>query len=94
MFYVGDGALVPNVAGSGFTAWFRYSYMDQNQNWEGSHSGPASDNSDKQLQTSFFTFGGDYMINRHWTAMAELPIYDRAVTSIDDGTVFGAAGSI
>ena len=33
------------------------------------------------------------LFRRHWTVMAELPIYDRALTTADDGTVFGTAGS-
>ena len=55
---------------------------------------PAADNGDKAIKTSFYTFGGQYMVNRRWTVMAELPIYDRALTTTDDGTVFGAAGSV
>jgi hypothetical protein len=95
VFDVGDGALMPNDSNSGFSAWFRYSYMDQNQNWEGGSKAPASDNDDKGLNTGFYTFGGQYVINRTWTVMAELPVYQRAFTTTDDdGTVNGPAGSI
>lgn len=94
VFDVGDGTFMPNNANSGLSVWFRYSYMDQNQNWEGDSKAPASDNQDKRILTSFYTAGAQYVINRNWTVMAELPVYDRALTTTDDGTVFGAAGSV
>ncbi len=94
IFDVGVGTLMPTNSASGFTAWFRYNYMDQNQNWEGGAKAPATDNQDKNITTSFFTFGGDYMINRSWTVMAEIPIFDRSFITTDDGTVFGSAGSV
>jgi hypothetical protein len=84
----------PSDSESGFSAWFRYSYMDQNQNWEGGSKAAASDNADKRINTSFFTPGAEYMINRRWTVMAELPVYSRSLTTTDDGTVFGPAGSV
>ncbi len=94
IFDVGDGTLTPNASDSGFTGWFRYSYMDQNQNREGVHSAPAGDNNDLDLKTSFYTIGGEYVISRRWTVMAELPIYDRSLTTTDDGSKIGPAGSI
>jgi hypothetical protein len=68
--------------------------MDQNQNWEGASKAPSADNQDKKIVTNFYTVGGQYMINRSWTVMAELPTYQRALTTTDDGTVFGAAGTV
>ena len=68
--------------------------MNQNQNWEGNSKAPASDNKDKRITTSFYTVGGQYMIDRNWTVMAELPTYSRKLTTTDDGTVAGPAGSI
>jgi hypothetical protein len=94
VFDIGDGTFMPGDAPSGFTAWFRYSYMDQTQNWEGVSKAPAADNQDKEILTSFYTVGGQYMINRAWTVMAELPIYDRELATTDDGTVFGPAGGV
>ncbi len=94
VFDVGDGTLMPTDSSSGFSAWFRYAYMDQNQNWENGAKAPASDNDDKRINTNFYTVGGEYMVNHSWTVMAELPIYSRALTTTDDGTVFGAAGSV
>lgn len=94
IFDVGDGTIMPNNADSGLSVWFRLAYQDQNQNWEGTHSAPAADNGDKQINTVFYFLGGQYAINRKWTVMAELPIYDRALTTTDDGTVAGPAGTI
>jgi len=94
VFDVGDGTFMPNGSPSGFTAWFRYSYMDQNENWEGDSRAPASDNQDKEILTSFYTLGAQYRLNSAWTVMAELPIYDRDFITTDDGTVFSPAGSI
>jgi hypothetical protein len=94
IFDVGDGTFMPNNADSGLAVWFRLAYMDQNQNWEGDHGAPASDNGDKQINTTFYFFGGQYMINRDWSVMVELPVFDRALTTTDDGTVFGPAGTV
>jgi hypothetical protein len=93
VFDVGQISL-PMTSDTGFSAWFRYSFMDQTQNWEGSHQALNADNGDKEIKTSFFTLGGEYMINRQWTVMAELPMFDRSFTSTDDGTIAGPAGSI
>jgi hypothetical protein len=94
IFDVGAGTLMPNNANSGLSVWFRLAYMDQDQNWEGDSKAPASDNKDKQLETTFYFFGGQYVINRDWSVMVELPIYDRSLTTTDDGTVFGPPGSL
>ena len=79
---------------SGLSVWFRYNYMDQSENWVHSSQAAASLNQDKDLKTDFFFAGGEYMINPDWTVMAEMPFYHRSLTTTDDGTVFGAPGSI
>ncbi len=92
VFDIGDGSMTAS-GGSGFSAWFRYSYMDQNRNWERGSKAPAGDNKDKEIETSFYTLGVQYAVDRRWTIMAELPIYDRGFTTTDDGTVAGPEGS-
>jgi hypothetical protein len=96
VFDVGGSAInsLPSASDTGFSVWFRYSYMNQNENWERGSSAPASDNHDKDINTSFYTVGGEYMISPDWTVMAELPVYARHLTTTDDGTVFGLPGSI
>ena len=44
VFDVGDGTFMPNDADSGSPSGSATAYMDQNQNWEGDHKAPASDN--------------------------------------------------
>ena len=85
--------MIPPQAGSG-SVWFRYDFMDQNRNWEGTSKAPSTDNFDKKIYTNFYTIGGNYSISEDWSVMAELPTYQRALTTTDNGTVFGAAGSI
>jgi hypothetical protein len=94
VFDVGADTLMPTDSDSGVSVWFRFNFMDQNQNHEADRKAPASDNDDKEIKTDFYTFGGQYMINRSWTVMAELPIFSRALTTTDDGTVFGPDGSV
>ena len=95
VFDVGAGVLsaMPNSE-SGLSVWFRYNYMDQNQNWIHGAAGPASANQDKALESDFFFAGAEYMIDPDWTVMAEMPFYHRSLTTTDDGTVFGPPGSL
>ncbi|HEY4001073.1 MAG TPA: hypothetical protein VGO93_19545 [Candidatus Xenobia bacterium] len=94
IFDVGDVYSMAPTNPTGGILWFRYAYMNQNQNWEGSHPAPASDNPDKDLETNFYFLGGQYTFNRQWTVMAELPAFGRKFTSTDDGTVQGPDGSL
>ncbi len=98
IFDVGANVLagMPTASDTGFSVWFRYSYMNQNQNWEGNSRAPASDNGDKDINTSFYTVGGEYMINSDWTVMAELPVFARHLRTTDDqfGSVTGVPNSV
>ncbi len=101
VFDVGFGMLtsMPNsmngMAGmAGVSVWFRYDYMNQNQNWEHGSSAPGADNGDKMINTSFYTVGAEYQINSDWLVTAELPTFARRLTTTDDGTVFGPAGTV
>jgi hypothetical protein len=73
------------MSDSGWTAWFRINYMNQNKNWEGASSAPASDNNDKDIKTWFYTVGGQYMFNHDWGVIVEVPIFNRSFTTIGDG---------
>jgi len=88
IFDIGANTAIPSMSDSGLSAWFRYSFMNQNKNWEGSHSAPASDNQDKQIKTSFYTFGAQYMIDHNWGVMVELPVYDRSFTTVGNGGAY------
>jgi hypothetical protein len=83
VFDVGTSSLFPT--GSGGQAFFEYDFMDQNQNRSGPSSAPASDNSDKEIRTNFFTVGAQYMFNHEWGVMVEAPYWTRTFKT-DDGT--------
>ncbi len=89
----GASGLMPDYAEGDYSLYFRYDYMNQNTNWRGDSKAPARLNDDKDLQTSFYTEGAQWRINRDWTVMAELPVYARHLTTTDDGTVQGPAGT-
>jgi hypothetical protein len=88
VFDVGANAAFPNTADSGLSVFFRYNEMDQNKNWVGASSAPAAWNDDKDIKTSFYTFGAQYMINHDWGVMVELPVFHRTLTTTGDGTAY------
>jgi hypothetical protein len=73
VFDVATSSMLPN--GQGGMAWLQYDYQDQNQNWSGTSSAPAANNSDKEITTDFLTLGVQYMFNSSWGAQIEVP-YD------------------
>ncbi|HEY5046954.1 MAG TPA: hypothetical protein VII49_02910 [Rhizomicrobium sp.] len=86
VFGVGTLPLVaPDLGG---IAFLEYDFMDQNRNWNGSSTAPAANNPDKDLRTSFFTAGGEYMFDDDWGVMAEVPYWERHfATTGADGNV-------
>lgn len=94
IFDIGDGTVMPVASDTGFSVWLRYAYMNQARLREHGHAADPADNGDKRIGTSFVTLGGEYMINRGWTVMAELPLVDRRFTTTDDGTWAAPAGTI
>jgi len=61
----------------GGAVFVEYDYMDQNKNWHGLSGAPAADNDDKNIRTSFYTAGVQYLFASGWGVMAELPVWDR-----------------
>ena len=61
-----------------------YNYMDQHTDWSGWNSAAADLNGDKEIRTNFYTLGFQYMENRDWGMMIEIPVWDRYFTTIDD----------
>ena len=84
VFGVGTLPLLPS--GTGGTAFFEYDFMDQNRNWNGTSETPSSANPDKDIRTSFFTAGVQYMFNDAWGVMAEVPYWDRSFRTTDEAT--------
>jgi len=86
VFEVGTPSLLPN--GAGAQLWLEYDFQDQNQNWSGTSSAPASQNDDRRLRTHFVTVGAQYMLDRSWGLMLEVPYAQRNFTGAqDDGRV-------
>lgn len=83
IFDVGTSSMFPS--GSGGTAWLEYDYMNQRHNWNGTSSAPAANNDDKDIRSSFYTAGVQYMFNRDWGIKATLPYWDRHFTTDTGG---------
>jgi hypothetical protein len=84
VFDVGTGTMLPTNTGG--TVWLEYNYMNQSQNWHGLSPSSSANNNDKQIRSDFFTLGGEYMFNRDWGAMLEVPYTDRNFKTADDDT--------
>src|ERR1700722_5427608 len=84
IFEVGTSSMLPR--GTGGTAYFEYDYQDQNVNWSGNGTASAANNDDKEIRTSFFTFGVQYMFNRDWGVQAQVPVADRFFKTTSDAT--------
>lgn len=83
VFDVGTATMLPT--GPGGVVYLEDDYMDQNQNWVGSHSAPASANTDKELETNFGAVGFDYQFNNSWGVSVKVPYWDR-IFRTDTGT--------
>jgi hypothetical protein len=74
VFEVGPGSVMP----AGDSLFMQYDFLDQNRNHSGGSQAPAANNDDKGITTDFVTFGGQYSLGPDWSAMAEVPYWDRA----------------
>jgi hypothetical protein len=61
----------------GGSVFFEYDFMDQNKNWSGLSHAPAANNDDKDIRTSFYTAGFQYLFASGFGVMAEVPYWDR-----------------
>jgi hypothetical protein len=71
--------------GPGGVVYLEDDYMDQSQNWVGSHAAPASANTDKEIETNFGGVGLDYQFNSDWGVSVKIPYTDR-IFRTDIGT--------
>jgi hypothetical protein len=83
VFDVGGG-LLPQEDEHGGRVFFEYWHSNQNTNWIGNSKASASLNQDKNVTTSWYTVGFQYMFNREWGVMARLPYVDRKFTTTID----------
>jgi hypothetical protein len=75
VFGVGTSSLFPSDSGG--QAFAEDDFMDQNQNRSGLSTSPSANNDDKEIKTDFLTLGGQYMFNRDWGVMVEVPYWFR-----------------
>jgi hypothetical protein len=88
VYEVGTASLFPT--GGGGTVWLEYDYQDQYLNWHATQIASAGKNGDKVIRTHFLTLGAQYMFNRSWGVMLELPYtYRYFKTTTDSGQIQG-----
>jgi hypothetical protein len=75
VFEVATPSLLP--MGAGGTVWASYDYMNQYIDWRATTPASGAQNNDKRLKTDFVTVGGQYMFNRSWGVMMEVPYWER-----------------
>ena len=96
VYEVGTASLFPQ--GGGGTVWFEYDFMNQYLNWHATHIASAGANDDKVIRTHFLTLGAQYMFNRSWGAMLEVPYWYRYFKTQDNGATgrfnFSSIGDI
>ncbi|MDE2183410.1 MAG: hypothetical protein KGJ78_10360 [Alphaproteobacteria bacterium] len=61
----------------GGAAFLEYDFMDQSKNWSGPSRAPATNNDDKDIRTSFYTLGAQYLFASGFGVMAEVPYWSR-----------------
>ncbi len=84
VFDVGTGTMLPTDAGG--TVWMEYDFMNQSQNWHNASRASSANNDDKQIRSDFVTAGGEYMFNRKWGAMVDVPYTVRHYKGTDEDT--------
>jgi hypothetical protein len=74
--------MFPNHPGA--MVFVDYDFQDQNQNWSGTSTAPRSDNSDREIKTSFTDVGLQYLFNSSWGIQVEVPYDFRLFTTKND----------
>lgn len=97
VFDVGTGSMFP--ADSGGMLFVESDYMNQNRNWSGAAAAAAEANPDRRIRTHFMSLGAQYMLNRSWGLMVEVPYWQRDFVTSDAlgaavGYTHGALGDI
>jgi hypothetical protein len=85
IFDTGVTSITPQSSDSGLSVFFRTTFMDQDRNREAGHAASPDDNTDKRIDSQFYTVGFNYKISPKWMIMAELPLVHRDFTTIPDG---------
>jgi hypothetical protein len=82
VYDVGTSSMLPE--GAGGTAFFSYTFQDQDKNWSGNSSAPSANNSDKKIETTTYAPGAQYFFNRDWGAQIQIPVVHRRFISSDN----------
>jgi hypothetical protein len=82
IYEVGTSSMLPT--GSGIMTYVDYDYQDQDHNWSGSSEAPNADNPDKDIRTSWETFGYQDMFNRSWGIRLEIPYEERHFVTVSN----------
>jgi hypothetical protein len=86
VFDVGVGSMFPTQSGP--TVFLEEDYTDQDRNWSGTAAAPAQDNADERIRTFFTTIGAQYLFDRSWGAIIEIPYWQRQLTTtLGDGSL-------
>jgi hypothetical protein len=64
--------------------WLEYDYMDQYINWHATTPASEGKNDDQRLKTNFVTLGAQYMFDRSWGVMLQVPYWQRTWKGVDD----------
>jgi|HubBroStandDraft_1064217.scaffolds.fasta_scaffold21523_3 hypothetical protein len=83
VFEVDTEALIPQ--GTGGQVWFQYEYMQQYINFHATQPASGFYNNDKYIRTHFMEAGGQWMFNRSWGLMMEVPYWSRDYKGAYDG---------
>src|SRR5271156_3327023 len=83
VFDVGTSSMLPTSPGG--MAFLEYDFMNQDRNWSDTSRAPSANNDDKDIKTSFFTAGAQYMFNRAWGTEIEVPYWQRHFTTDTTG---------
>ncbi|MGO9265155.1 MAG: hypothetical protein ACLQBA_09765 [Candidatus Binataceae bacterium] len=75
VFAVATPSLLP--MGAGGTVWTDWEYMRQYIDWHATTPASAGQNNDKKIETNFVNLGAQYMFDRSWGAMLEIPYWER-----------------
>jgi hypothetical protein len=82
VFEVGTSSMYQTHPGG--MVFLEYDFLDQNQNWHSTSAAPAANNDDKRLRTHFVTLGLQYMFNRSWGILLDVPTAERFFKTRED----------
>ncbi len=82
VFTVGSRWMMPISAG--YSVSLQYDYMDQSSAWGNWRTVSPESIPDQEIRTHFYTAGFQFMPDRNWGVMVELPVWDRYVRTTNE----------